>query len=88
MQTAQPLDQLVTRTKVEVIGIAEQNAHVQVLGQIALGKSFDGSLCAHWHEDRRLDIAVRRVKHAGAGAGDWTLGLDFEGDLGRVIHFK
>ena len=58
VQSAQPLNQLVAGAKVEVIRVAEQNTDVEILGEVALGESFDGGLGAHGHKHGRRDIAM------------------------------
>ena len=63
-----------------MIGVAEEDAGVEIVGQVALRESLDGGLGADRHEDRRLDIPVRRVQYSGAGARDRALGLNLEGD--------
>jgi hypothetical protein len=88
VQSAEPLDQLVTRAEEEMVGVAEQDFHVQIFGQVPLRESLDGGLRADGHEYGGLDVAVRRVQHPGAGAGDGTLGLNLEGDLRHCLHLK
>jgi hypothetical protein len=81
VQSAETADQLVPGTQIKVICVAQKNAYVEILGQVALRQSFDRSLSADGHEHRRLDIAVGRMQHAGARARDRALRLDLEGDL-------
>ncbi len=81
VQSAEGADELVTGAQVEVIGIAEEDLDVEILGEVALGEALDGGLGADGHEDGRADIAVRGMQYPGAGPGDGALGLDFEGDL-------
>jgi hypothetical protein len=48
--------------QVEMIRIGEQHRHAEIFGEVALGESFDGSLCAHGHEYGRFDRPVRRMQ--------------------------
>ena len=84
MQPAQLADQFVAGAEEQVIGIGEQDLDVEILGEVALGQSLDRGLRADGHEDGRLDVAVRGMEQAGAGAGVGTLGKDFEGNLAQV----
>jgi len=81
MQSPQPLNQLMPWAQVQVISITEQNADIEILGKVALGEPFDGSLRADRHEHRRLDIPMPGMQHPGSGAGDGTFSLDVECDL-------
>ena len=76
-------DEFVAGAEVEVVGIGQQDGDAKILGQIALGKAFDGGLGADGHEYRRFDGAVRRMEQSGAGTGMRAFGDDFEGDLGQ-----
>ena len=67
--------------QVEMIGVGQQDLHAEIFGEVALREPFDRRLCAHRHEDRRLDRAVRRVQQPRAGTRVRTFGDDFEGDL-------
>src|SRR5438876_7688656 len=85
MQSAQLPDQLVAGPEVEMIGIAEDDPGIQLVGQIALGESLDGALCSDRHEYGRFDIAMRCMQHPRAGAGNWAFGVDIEGDPGHWL---
>ena len=50
VQSAKPPDELVAGTKVEVVGIAENDLGAQFLEQ-RLRNRFDGRLRTNWHED-------------------------------------
>ena len=78
VQPAQAADQFVAGPQKQMIGVGQQDAHVQIVGQIALRESLDRGLRAHRHEDRRLDGAVRRVQQAGASTGLRALGHQLE----------
>ena len=80
VQAAQLADGLVARAEEQVIGVGQDDLGVELLDEIALGDALDRGLRAHRHEDRRLDVAVRRVEHAGARPGFRALGEDFERD--------
>ena len=84
MQSAQLPDQLMAGAQKEMIGVAEDDAGVEIIpARSRWLEAFDGGLGADGHEDRRRDVAVRGVQDAGAGARDRTFGLNFEGDLGK-----
>src|ERR1044072_9597129 len=68
-----------------MIGIRQDDARVQIVGQIALREALHGGLRADGHEDRGFDDAVRRMQQSGACARNGTLGLDFKSDGG---HYK
>ena len=76
-------DQFVAGAQEEMVGVAEDDAGLEIVPQIALAESFDGGLRADRHEDRGRDVAVRGVQDAGAGAGDRAFGEEFEDDLAR-----
>jgi len=78
VEAAEGLDELVAGAQEEVVGIAEDDAGVQVGDKIPLRNSFDGGLRADGHEDGGFDGAVRGVEEAGPGAGVGTSGEDFE----------
>ncbi len=63
MQAARFLHELVSGPKIKVIRIAEYDVCFYVQ-QIARGHRLDGRLRADRHEDRRFDVAVRRMQHA------------------------
>ncbi len=73
MQATEALDALVTWPQVEVIGVAEDDAGIE-LEQVLLTQGLDGSPRAHGHEDRSFDGAVGGVQQAGTGAGSAVLG--------------
>jgi hypothetical protein len=74
VQPAQAADQLMTGPQEQVIGVGQQDANVQVLGQIPLSQTFDGGLRSHGHEYGRVDGSMRRVQHPGARTGLVALG--------------
>src|SRR5438876_823280 len=73
VQSAELPDQLVPWAQIEMISVAEQDPGVELRAQIALREALDGGLRPHRHEDRRLDVTMRRMQHAGPCAGDRTL---------------
>jgi hypothetical protein len=83
MQPPELADKFVSGAQEEMVGIAEDDAGVEFVPQIALVESLDGSLRPHGHEDRGRDVAVCGVQNAGAGSGDGTFGEEFEDDLAR-----
>ena len=84
VESAHLTDWLVAGTKVEMVGVGEQDFDAEVVGEVALIETLDGGLGADGHEDRGFDDAVRGVEQAGAGAGGGTFGDDLEGDLGHA----
>jgi hypothetical protein len=60
MQSPKPRDQCVAGTKIEVIGVAEDDLRAQIL-EIAMSDPFDRPLRAHGHKGGRLDGAMRRA---------------------------
>jgi hypothetical protein len=54
------------RTKKQMIGVAEDDFGVEIVLQVALEYAFDRRLRADRHEDRRLDVPVRRVQNPGS----------------------
>ena len=69
METAQALNDFVTRTEKEVIGIAENNFGVQISDQVPRQDALHRRLRADRHEDWSFDIAMRGVENACARAG-------------------
>jgi hypothetical protein len=57
-----------------MIGVAKENACVDVIGEVALGEALNGRLRANRHEDRGFDIPVRGAQDSGAGAREGTFG--------------
>ena len=83
VQAAELADQFVAGAEEQVVGVAEDDAGVEVFPEVALGEAFDGGLGADGHEDGRRDVAVFGVQNAGAGAGFRAFGEEFEGDLAQ-----
>ena len=65
VQPAEPLDHLVPRPQVEMIGIGQQDRYPQIVLQIPLHQPLHGGLRPHRHEHGRFDHAVRRVQQPG-----------------------
>jgi len=74
-------DQFVPGAQEEMVGVAEDDAGLEIVPQVALAESLDCGLCSDRHENRGRDIAVRGVQDTGAGVGDRALGEKLEGDL-------
>ena len=74
MEPARRADDLAARTEVQVVGVAEQDLRTRLL-DLLRGHAFDRRLRAHGHEDRCLDLAMRRLQHAQAG-GRLRVGLE------------
>ena len=71
----------VARAQEQMVGVAEDDAGLEIIPEIALGEAFDGRLGADRHEDGRGDVAVLGVENAGAGARYRAFGEEFKGDL-------
>src|SRR5262245_52760575 len=71
MQAAQPVDQLVPGTQIEMIGVAQQNLAADFT-QVARQDGLDRALCAHRHEAGRLHHTVRGDKATEASPGAWV----------------
>ena len=52
-------DQLGARPQIQVIGVGQQDADAEILGQVARAQPLDGGLRAHRHEHGGFDGAVR-----------------------------
>ena len=77
VQATQLGDGVLAGTHGQVIGIGKHDLGAELfdgLGRNAL----DVCLCAHGHEDRRLDVAVRGVQHAGTRMRRRILGDQIE----------
>jgi hypothetical protein len=70
----------VAGTQKQMIGVGEDYFGIEIVEEVAWGKTLDGALGTDGHEDRRFDCAVRRVKQAGPGARVWTNGLNFKAE--------
>ena len=68
VQAAELADQLMARTKIEMIGVREQNLDAEIF-EVLLGLAFDGSGRAHGHKRRRVDYAVGRGEAAESRTG-------------------
>ena len=68
VQPASLADQLLTGADMQVVGIGEDNLRTDFV-QLARGHALDRCLCADRHENRGLDVAVRRMNDASAGMG-------------------
>ena len=65
MEAARARDEIVARTKVQVIRVGEQDLGAKVL-QLLDRHALDGAARADRHERRRLDDAVREGETAAA----------------------
>ena len=74
METARRTDDFAARTKVQMVGVAEQNLRTRLL-DLLRGHAFHRRLRTYGHEDRCLDLAMRRLQHAQAG-GRLRVGLE------------
>src|SRR5438046_7754344 len=67
MQTAPARDEIVARTQVQMVRVAQQDLRAAGF-EITMRDAFDGALRPDRHERRRLDVAVRGGQYAGARA--------------------
>ena len=81
VKSAELADQFVAGAEKEMVGVAEDDAGLEFVPEIALVQPFDRCLCTDGHEDGRRDVAVFGVQDAGAGACDRAFGEEFKGDL-------
>ena len=65
VQSAQLGDGVLAGTHGQVVGVGEHNLRTELLNGLG-GDALDVCLGAHGHKDRRLDVSVRGVQHAGA----------------------
>ena len=84
MQAAHLSNEVGTRTHGEVVGVGEHDLRAQVADRLPRD-ALDRGTRAHRHKDGRLDVAVRRVQHAGAGVRLGVLGNDVVAEE-RLIH--
>ena len=73
VQAAKFANQFVTGTEVQMIGVAKNNLRAEFF-QGFVPERLDRSLCANWHEKRRVDAAMRRVQNAttrATGIATW-----------------
>ena len=67
VQAAESLDALVAWAQVQVVGVAQDDLRAD-LDQVVGIECLDRGVRADGHEDRRLDVAVRRAQVAQSGA--------------------
>ena len=75
MQPAKLADNLNSRAKIKMIGIAQQNLHAEIFQQI-LRNPLDRRDCTHRHKHRRFDFAVRREQAPGARGAESFFDLE------------
>ena len=68
MQPARLADQLLAGADMQVVGVGEDDLRTDFI-QFTRGHALDRCLCADGHENRGLDVAVRRMNDASAGMG-------------------
>ncbi len=78
MEAAETIDGFVAGAKVEVIGVAEDNARGSFFSDLRGGQALDRGLGADGHEDGGFDDAVGRLEEPGSRTCDGAGGLDFE----------
>ncbi len=85
VQAAQAPDQLMTRTQVEVIGVAEKKLDAEVFQHI-LWNRFDRGLGAHRHKDGCLDRGVRENQRGATREAAPFMDLKAQGHLMIVMR--
>ena len=68
MQTTHLVDNIIGGTKMEMVGVAEQDLAVDALQIFGRQGPLDGSLCADIHKNRCLDLTVRCRIYTAAGS--------------------
>jgi hypothetical protein len=71
VQAAEPSNELIARSKVQVVGVTQDDFGARSL-QVLEQRSFDRALGADRHEGGRMDDAVRRLKLAKPGTSVGT----------------
>jgi len=66
-----------------VVGVGEEDGDGEIVGEVALAKSFNRGLGADGHENGGFDGAVGGVEETGAGAGVGAFGHHFESNLAQ-----
>ena len=77
VQSAQLGDGVLAGTHGQVVSVGEHDLCTELLDGLG-GNALDVCLGAHGHKDRRLDVAVRGVQHAGARMRRRVLGDQVE----------
>ena len=78
VKAAHARNRFVPRPQIKVIGIGQQDAHAQLIRQIALRKPFYRGLRPHRHKRRGFHDAVRGFQKAGARPRFPALGHNFK----------
>ena len=68
VKTPELANRLVAGPQKQMIRVGEDDLGVDIAEEIARENPLNGRLCADRHEDRGLDVAVRRVQNAGPRA--------------------
>ena len=77
VQSAQLSDGVLAGTHGQVVGVGEHDLRTELLDGLG-GDALDVCLGAHGHKDRRLDVAMRGVQHAGTRVRRRVLGDQVE----------
>ena len=77
VQSAQLGDGVLAGAHGQVVGIGEHDLRAELFDGLG-GNALDVCLGAHGHKDRRLDVAVRGVQHAGTRVRRRVLGDQVE----------
>jgi hypothetical protein len=85
MQSSRLLQDIKARTKIQVVGVPQNDVRVDGFGQHILRHRLDGTLRANRHERGGAEVTVRRLQRAGPGLGMGINGLDDEGHGGDVL---
>ena len=74
-------------TKVEMVGIAQDDARLYIVAQFAHVDAFHGAAGAYGHENRGGNRAVVGGDYSGARIGGWRSGFNDEFHMGKVTNF-
>ena len=72
MHASRLFDSLHTGTKVEVVGVGEDNLCLDIIPQVAMKDTLDGCRSTYGHKNRSLDGAVRSLYFTRTGFGLWV----------------
>jgi len=85
MEASHPLNRFVPGTKVEMVGVGEDNTCVQIVYERAGRNAFHRCLGAHRHENRRLNGAMTGMEKARPRTRSGAFGLEFKSQFGHEI---
>ena len=75
MQAAGSIEDVRTRTKKEVVGVAEDDLRVDIVLQFVAMNTFDATVRTDRHKNRREDVTMVRMDNTGTRADSLCSGL-------------